>query len=124
MNTSMLVAKNNMFNMTERQLEKTKYVLTNVFLVLSVILMVALVNEALATTASGTGATDFQEVHDRITAWTTGIMGKTISIGMVLIGIIMGMVRQSLVAFVIGIGAALGLNYTPTLINNVFSAVL
>lgn len=114
----------NGIQLTEAQLEKIKIATMNVFVILSFFILLTVCNEVFATTASGTGADDFSDVHDRIVAWTTGVMGKTISIGMVLIGIIMGMVRQSLVAFVIGIGAALGLNYTPTLIENVFSATL
>ncbi len=116
-------AISNGIQLTEKQLQQIKIASMNVMVILSLFILMAICNEAFAVT-SGDGADDFKDVYTRITAWTTGVMGKTISVGMVLIGIIMGMVRQSLVAFVIGIGAALGLNYTPTLIDNVFAATL
>ncbi|MEZ9922388.1 TraA family conjugative transfer protein, partial [Vibrio breoganii] len=51
-------------------------------------------------------------------------LGKGIAIAFVMVGIVMGVVRQSLMAFAIGVGAALGLNYTPTIIGNLFTAIL
>ncbi|NAX35470.1 pili assembly chaperone [Vibrio sp. V27_P1S3P104] len=61
---------------------------------------------------------------DQMTDWVEGSLGKGIAISFVIVGIIMGVVRQSLMAFAIGVGAALGLIYAPGIINNMFSAVL
>lgn len=73
--------------------------------------------------AGGTDTT-FDVWVDEMTAWITGSLGKGIAIAFVMVGIVMGVVRQSLMAFAIGVGAALGLNYTPTIIGNLFTAIL
>lgn len=73
--------------------------------------------------ASGTDTT-FDKWVDTMTAWLEGSLGKGISIAFVLVGIIMGITRQSLMAFAIGVGAALGLNYAPTILDSMFTAII
>uniref|UniRef100_UPI00398498E0 TraA family conjugative transfer protein n=1 Tax=Vibrio parahaemolyticus TaxID=670 RepID=UPI00398498E0 len=51
-------------------------------------------------------------------------LGKGVSIAFVIVGIVIGIMRQSLMAFAVGVGAALGMNYTPDIISSMFSAVL
>lgn len=77
----------------------------------------------LAMAHAGTDAT-FDAWVDNMDSWLKGSLGKGISIGFVVIGIIAGMMRQSLMAFVVGVGAALGLNYTPSVIDAMFTAIL
>lgn len=80
-----------------------------------------------AVMAAGVGAgaaDDFLETLTLLTEWTTGTLGQVIALSMVIVGVIVGITRQSLMAFVIGIGGGMGLNFAPTIIENVFTAAL
>ncbi|NVP00686.1 conjugal transfer protein TraA [Photobacterium damselae subsp. damselae] len=123
MNTSMLVANKNMFYMSERQLEQIKYFFTTLLFACSLILVLSLLNDAIAATSAGADD-EFKDVLARVTKWTTGSMGKAVAIAFVVVGIIGGIIAQRINAFVIGIGAALGLSYTPTLVGSIFTATL
>ncbi len=73
-----------------------------------------------ATGGANTG--DFDVIVGILTDWTTGTLGQAVAISMVIVGLIAGIARQSLMALVIGVGGGMGLSYAPTVINNVFSA--
>ena len=78
---------------------------------------------AVATTAmAGTGGTEFSSVESLLTDWTEGTVGKILAIGALLVGIAFGLVRQSIVAAVVGISMAIVLNYGPTVIGGIFTA--
>lgn len=73
---------------------------------------------------AGTGGTEFDDIYSLLVGWTTGTLGKVIALGMFMVGLAAGIVNQSIVAVVIGIGGALALNYAPTVISNVVSALV
>ncbi|WP_051303372.1 TraA family conjugative transfer protein [Psychromonas aquimarina] len=75
------------------------------------------------TVMAGTDAT-FDAWVDQLTDWIEGSLGKGVSIAFVIIGIIMGIAQQTLKAVAIGVGCALGLNFTPTVISAMFTATL
>ena len=68
--------------------------------------------------------TDFDAVVTLLTNWSQGTLGKTLSLGMFIVGIAAGIVRQSVMAAVAGVAGALVMNYGPDTINNVFSALI
>lgn len=72
---------------------------------------------------AGSDAT-FDGWVDKMEAWLEGSLGKGVSIAFVIVGIVMGVTRQSLMAFAVGVGAALGMNYTPAIIGTMFTAFL
>lgn len=72
---------------------------------------------------AGTDAT-FDAWVTQMQSMLDGSLGKGIAIGFVIVGIVMGMVQQSLMAFAIGIGAALGLIYIPDVIDAMFAVAL
>jgi conjugal transfer pilus assembly protein TraA len=78
---------------------------------------------ALANSASGGtgGATEFQGMFDAIVLWSEGYLGKLLAIGAFLIGMGMGIVKQSIIAVALGIAFALTLAYGPAIITGVFS---
>jgi len=88
------------------------------------ILFFGLVLAWAATAYSGTGGTEFTDIYDTLTGWSSGALGKTIAAGAFLTGIAMGVVKQSIISVVTGIGTALAVNYTPTVIDSVVTALI
>lgn len=73
---------------------------------------------------AGTGGSEFDDIYNLLVGWTQGTLGKIISLGMFLVGLAAGIVNQSIISVVIGIGGALALYYGPTVINGVVAAVI
>ena len=73
-----------------------------------------------ADPVKATGSSDFAEIYGRLVGWIKGDLGRTLSISFVLIGLAYGMARNSLIGFATGVGAAVGLQVTPTIINSIF----
>lgn len=86
------------------------------FVILSAILLL-MMNSAVAG-----GGDEFDDVWDRLEDWTTGTLGKIIAGAMILVGIIGGVARQSLMAFAVGIAGAMGLNYAPEIVGTIMTA--
>ncbi|MBS9962865.1 TraA family conjugative transfer protein, partial [Vibrio alginolyticus] len=63
-------------------------------------------------------------VWDTLKDWTQGTLGRIVAGAMVLVGIVGGIARQSLMAFALGIGGGMGLYNTPTVVESVMSATL
>lgn len=68
---------------------------------------------------SATEGDAFGEIWIQISRWITGTLGKIIVGSMILVGIIMGVVRQSMMAFAVGVGAGIGLYNIPNLIDGI-----
>lgn len=73
---------------------------------------------------AGNNGTEFQEVYDMIVNWTQGTLGKTIAVGTFLVGMGIGVARQSLMPIVLGIGSGLALYYTPNIVDNIVVAFM
>ena len=87
--------------------------------------MVALVFAMLPVLAfAGTGGGEFDDIWITMSDWVEGTLGRIIAAGIVIVGIVAGIVRQSLMAFAIGIGGGMGLYNTPTIIEEILTATL
>lgn len=86
--------------------------------VLVAMLLFATVAEA------GTGGSEFDSIWDTVKDWTQGTLGRVISVVMVLVGIIGGIARQSIIAFAIGVGGGIGLYNTPIIIESIVTATV
>ena len=73
---------------------------------------------------AGTGGGAFDPVWTMLTDWSQGALGRIIAGALILVGIVAGIARQSLMAFAVGIGAGIGLYNAPTVINSIFVATL
>lgn len=73
---------------------------------------------------AGTGGAEFDTVWTTLTDWMQGTLGKIASGAMILVGIIAGVARQSLMAFAVGVGGGIGLYNTPTVIDLMMTATL
>lgn len=93
----------------QSQLQKT--LLTGALILLPVALVVA-----------GDGGTEFDAVYDMLEGWATGTLGKIIALSALIVGIGFGLVRQSVIAAVIGISMALVLNFGPSVIGGILTA--
>jgi conjugal transfer pilus assembly protein TraA len=73
---------------------------------------------------AGTGGTEFDDIYTLLVGWTQGTLGKIIALGMFMVGLAAGIVNQSIISVVIGIGGALALYYAPTVISGVVAALV
>ncbi len=73
---------------------------------------------------AGSGGTEFTDIYTTLTGWSQGYLGKTISVGAFLTGMGIGIVRQSLMAIALGIGAGMAVQYTPDIIDSMVTALL
>jgi conjugal transfer pilus assembly protein TraA len=74
-----------------------------------------------AGAVAGTAGTEFDTMYGMVKDWTEGTLGKLLAVSAFLIGMGMGIVRQSILAIVLGIGFALALAYTPNIIDAIFT---
>jgi conjugal transfer pilus assembly protein TraA len=81
--------------------------------------LVAVAGVALA----GSDAT-FATIFDTLNSWATGSLGKVISIAMFIVGLGAGIVKQSVMAVVAGVGAAIVMAYGPGVIDSMFAATV
>ena len=73
---------------------------------------------------AGTGGTAFDDVWVTLKDWTQGTLGRIVAGAMILVGVVGGIARQSLMAFAMGIGGGMGLYNSPTVVESIMSATL
>lgn len=73
---------------------------------------------------AGTGGTAFDDVWVTLKDWTQGTLGRIVAGAIILVGIVGGIARQSLMAFAMGIGGGMGLYNSPTVVESIMSATL
>ena len=76
----------------------------------------------LASAALASGGSEFSSIYSTITDWTQGVLGKILAVGGLLVGIAFGLVRQSVIAAVIGLAMAMVLFYGPDVIDSIMGA--
>jgi len=74
--------------------------------------------------ANAVGGQAFQDIYTTLTDWLQGTVGKIIVAAFVAVGLISGIVQQSISGFAVAFGAAIGLNWLPAIIDGVFSHAL
>lgn len=73
-------------------------------------------------TAGDTDGEEFIGIYDWLKGAIQGTLGKLLALAIIAVGIGVGVVRQSIMAFVIGIGAAIGLYNVPNIIDAIMTA--
>lgn len=116
----------NTFSINGLSQDQVKKFMAMVALLVLAAFLMALPETSYATTGggTGTGADDFDDIWKRLVGWSQGTLGKVIAGSMVLVGIVMGVARQSLMAFAVGTGGGMGLSYAPDIIESVFGSTL
>ena len=95
-----------------------KSIMTKILVAMGVMAVIA------GAAHAGTSSTEFDAVYTTLVNWAQGSLGKVAALSMILVGIVAGVVRQSLMAFVVGIAGGLGLYTAPTIIDGIVSATL
>lgn len=104
--------------MTQQMTRHQQLPLLMLFTVLTLLVLMS------STAHAGTGGEYFDDVWATIKDWTEGTLGRIIAGAMILVGIIGGVARQSLMAFAMGISGGMGLSYSPQIIEGIMSATL
>ena len=73
---------------------------------------------------AGTGATYFDNVWTLLVDWLQGPLGRIIAGSFVLVGMVAGIARSSIMALAVGLGGGIGVFYAPDIINGVVTATL
>jgi conjugal transfer pilus assembly protein TraA len=79
---------------------------------------------AVGAMASTTGSTEFGAIYTRLTQWTDGTLGRIIALGMIIVGLGIGVVRQSIMGVVVGVGGGLVMSQAPTLVSGIIGSVI
>lgn len=87
-------------------------------------LVVALLGFSIGSAYAGTGGTEFDGVWTSLVDWSQGTLGRIIALALILTGLGIGVVRQSIMAVVIGIACGLSLYNAPIIVENIVGAVL
>lgn len=78
----------------------------------------------IAMAGGGGGGEEFVEIWSKLEGWVQGTLGRIIALTMIVVGIVYGIGRQNIMAFVMGPAAGIGLYYAPAIIENVMGAGL
>lgn len=73
---------------------------------------------------AGTGGNEFEDVWVTLQDWTQGTLGRIITLAIIVVGAVIGVVRQSLMTFAVGFAMGMGLYNAPAIIDTVVSATL
>lgn len=73
---------------------------------------------------AGAGGTEFNAAYVTMTDWLTGDLGRLITAGLLIVGLAIGIVRQSVMAAVPAIAAGLVVSVAPTVINAIVTATI
>lgn len=91
------------------------------------VLVAALVIQCLVLPSlgiTGTGGTEFASAYTTITNWLQGDLGRLIAASLLVVGLVMGVVRQSIMAAVPAIACGLVATVAPTIISAVVTATI
>lgn len=73
---------------------------------------------------AGAGGTEFTQVYDQLTGWANGTLGKVLGVAALLVGLGVGVIKQSVIAAVVGVAVALTAGFGPGVIDGVISTGL
>lgn len=71
---------------------------------------------------AGAGGGEFTQVYDQLTGWANGILGKVLGVAALLVGLGVGVIKQSVIAAVVGIAMALTAGFGPGVIDGVITS--
>lgn len=78
----------------------------------------------MATVFAGTADVEFQQMLNKVVAWSGGYAGKALAIISLLVGIMGGMARTNFLPVIAGVGFALALAFGPGILTGIVSATI
>jgi|KBSMisStandDraft_5_1062788.scaffolds.fasta_scaffold922292_2 conjugal transfer pilus assembly protein TraA len=99
-------------------LAKSKTLISRYGLLVATLMVVA------STASAGAGGTTFDTIYTTVRGWAEGTLGKLLAVSAFLIGMGIGIVRQSVLAIVLGLAFAVSLAYAPAVIDSIFTFAL
>jgi conjugal transfer pilus assembly protein TraA len=89
-------------------------------------LTLALLGLALAPciAQAGVGGGEFDTIYTTLTDWAQGTLGRVIALGMILVGLGIGVIRQSIMGAIVGVAGGLALFNAPDIIDGIVGAVI
>jgi conjugal transfer pilus assembly protein TraA len=91
---------------------------------LALVVMCACALGAPSLSYAGNGGTEFTIAYTTITGWLQGDLGRLLAASLLVVGLVMGVVRQSIMAAVPAIACGLVATVAPTIIGAVVTAVI
>lgn len=76
------------------------------------------------TAHAGTNGQEFDEIWSTLKGWVQGQLGRVICGSMMVVGLVQGISRQSIMTFATGMGGGLGLYHSPRIVENIMVATL
>lgn len=95
-----------------------------VTLILILASMLAIALYASAVQAGAGGTAEFGTIQTTISGWMKGALGKVLALSSLGVGLGVGVVKQSIMAFVLGVGMAVSTYYGPDVLESVVSAAI
>ena len=77
-----------------------------------------------AMAIAGTTGTEFLALYTWVNGVATGYGGRVIAIASVIIGALLSVAKGNPIPILVGIGFAIFLSYTPTIINGILTATI
>ncbi len=93
-------------------------------LLLMLLVMTAFYATAAVAGTGTSGASEFQGIYDQVYEWTTGYLGMTIALFAFLLGLGVGVARQSPIPAISGVVFALFVAFGPEIIEGIATAVI
>lgn len=100
---------------------KSASVMSRLRLIVAALFAVALMP---AISLAGTGGAEFNGAYTTVTDWLTGDLGRLIAAALLVVGLVMGVMRQSIMAAVPAIACGLVATLAPGIIDTVVTAVI
>ena len=73
---------------------------------------------------AGVGGAEFDTIYTTLTDWAQGTLGRVIALGMILVGLGIGVIRQSIMGAIVGVAGGLALFNAPDIIDGIVGAVI
>ena len=92
--------------------------------ILNTVLAIGVFGLVVAQATAGSGGTEFTQIHSQISGWVNGMLGKTLGVASLLVGLGIGVIKQSVMAAVVGVSIALVAGFGPDVIDGVVGSAI
>lgn len=116
MNSNILTAPN---DIAQRSTNEKPRGVTTFFQRYGLLLLLLLLVSSVAV--AGSQGAEFDQMYQMVRGWIEGTMGKLFAVAAFAVGMGIGIVKQSIMALVVGIGMAVVCAYAPAILDAIFT---